>query len=468
MITALRCDSTAIVEPLIAGWIPVSNKPAVRREAWVRLRGRAVLACAKMADGVKGDSQLRINNRWFQLVASLVAMIMIANLQYSWTLFVEPMHAGTGWKISDIQWAFTLFILFQTWVQPAQGFLIDRMGPRVFTTVAGVFCGIGWTGLGLASTLPLLYSLYVVAGIGAALVYGGCIGSALKWFTKERGFAAGLIAAGFGGGTALFIPVIHWMIETSGYQTAFVYTGIFQGVVILMVAQFLRHPSAEAAPGNTSRASASLLGQHQFTTLDMLRTPHFYVLYASFVMMATGGLLVTANAGPIARTWGIPVGALAMATSLNALANGGSRIFWGWVSDRIGRELSMGVAFALNAVCLLLVLTLGRLSGTLFTVTLVLTFFTWGEVFSLFPSLVADYYGPRHATANYGVMYSAKGVASIIAGGIAASLFERFGTWTACFYGSAVLALAGAVIAFGLRAALTPGREAVGVAATAK
>ena len=410
---------------------------------------------------------MTINNRWFQLCASLVAMVMIANLQYSWTLFVEPMRAATGWKLSDIQWAFTLFILFQTWVQPAQGFLIDRLGPRVFTTLAGVLCGIGWTGLGMATTLPMLYTLYMIAGIGAAMIYGGCIGSALKWFTKQRGFAAGLMAAGFGGGTALFVPVIASIIRTSGYQSAFIYTGIFQAIVILIVAQFLCHPRAEPVVAKTA-AGSSAIGQHQFTTGEMLRTPQFFVLYASFVMMATGGLLVTANAGSIARSWGIPAAALAAATSLNALANGGSRIFWGWASDRIGRELTMGIAFTLQALCLVLVLTIGPLSGTLFTIALVLTFFTWGEIFSLFPSIVGDYYGAKHATANYGVMYSAKGVASIIGGGLAALLFERFGTWTACFHGSAVLAFLAAGLIFGLKIAAAPVKARMPEPATSK
>jgi OFA family oxalate/formate antiporter-like MFS transporter len=411
---------------------------------------------------------LKIHNRWFQLVASVIAMVMIANLQYAWTLFVKPMQAGTGWKLSDIQWAFTLFILFQTWVQPAQGFLIDRLGPRLFTTIAGVLCGVGWAGLGLVTTLPMLYTLYVMAGIGAALVYGGCMGSALKWFTKERGLAAGIIAAGFGGGTALFIPVINDLIKTRGYQTAFLYTGIFQGVMILIVAQFLRHPPAAPAVVKAAATTGSKLGEHQYTTSEMLRTPQFYVLYAMFLMMATGGLLVTANAGPIAAAWNIPVSFLALATSLNAVANGGSRVFWGWVSDKTGRELAMGIAFALQAICLVLVLTVGRLSGPLFAATLVATFFTWGEVFSLFPSLVADYFGTKCSTANYGVMYSAKGVSSIVAGGIAAMLFEKFGTWTACFYGSAALALVASVIAFSLRASRAQSAVAIGVPATAK
>jgi len=285
-------------------------------------------------------------------------------------------------------------------------------------------------------------------------VYGGSIGLALKWFKERRGLASGIMAAGFGGGAALFLFFIARAIKMHGYQTVFLWTGAVQGLVILIVAQFLRHPPAETAvkPPVHEPTGATRLGRHQFTTGEMLRTPQFYVLYVAFVMMATGGLLVTANAGPIARSWGIAAGALALATQLNALANGASRVFWGWVSDRIGRELAMGIAFSLQVVCLLLVATIGRRSGTLFAITLVLTFFTWGEVFSLFPSILGDYFGTRHATSNYGVLYSAKGVASIIGGGLAALLYERFGTWSAELYGSAALALVAATLAFGLRA----------------
>jgi OFA family oxalate/formate antiporter-like MFS transporter len=269
------------------------------------------------------------------------------------------------------------------------------------------------------------------------------------------------MAAGFGGGTALFIPVIARLIRTSGYGSAFFWTGLFQGIVIVIVAQFLRHPPAEILKTAVVKAG-SAIGRRtsdHFTTWEMLRTPHFYALYLMFVMMATGGLLVTAQAGPVATSWGISLAALTLATTLSPIANGLSRISWGWVSDRIGRETTMMIAFSLQAICLLMVLTIGRLSGGLFTLSLVLVFFTWGEVFSLFPAITGDYFGSRYATSNYGFMYSAKGVASILGGVVAALLYERFGSWTACFYGSAALALCAAVVAVGLRAMPLPVRR---------
>ena len=394
-----------------------------------------------------------MKNRWMQLVGSLVAMVMIANLQYAWTLFVKPMQTSTGWTLSQIQWAFTLFILCQTWVQPLEGWLIDKIGPRLFLTIAGVLCGGGWALMGSARTPLELYTDYCLAGVGAAFVYSGSMGSALKWFPDRRGLASGIMAAGFGGGTALFIPVIAALIKNRSYNAAFLWTGIVQGIVILIVAQFLRHPGpdfAKTAPKGAANPKVRR-NTEQFTTSEMLRTPQFYLLYGMFVAMATGGLLVTAQAGPVAASWGISAAALTAATALSPIANGTSRIFWGWFSDRTGREKTMSIAFLLQAGCLLAVLTLGRMSGTWFTITLVLTFFTWGEVFSLFPSTLGDYFGSRNATSNYSFLYTAKGVSSIIGGGLAALLFGKFGSWTAAFYGSAALALLSGFMAIGLR-----------------
>lgn len=402
-------------------------------------------------------------NPWFQLVASLISMVMIANLQYGWTLFVEPMRDAHAWQLSGIQGAFSFFILLQTWVQPLDGWFIDRIGPRRFITVAGILCGIGWSAMGYATSLPQLYFFYGMAGIGAAFVYSGCIGSALKWFPNRRGFASGVIAAGFGGGTSLFVPVIAYLIRDYSYQAAFLATGIFQGVIITVVAQFLRHPGADfAAPkaASTAAAAKSRRNTENFTTKEMLCTPHFYILYLMFIAMATGGLFVTSNSGSLVRSWGMTVAVLTTATALGPLANGASRIFWGWFSDRRGRENTMVIAFLLQAACLVSVVTIGRTSGLMFTVTLVLTYFTWGEIYSLFPSTLGDYFGSKYATSNYGFLYSAKGVAAIIGGYLAAKLFEQFGSWDAVFYGSAVLALLSGVTAFAMRTAPLPKRAA--------
>src|SRR6266850_49140 len=355
---------------------------------------------------------MNINNRWFQLCASVIAMVMIANLQYAWTLFVQPLQQGMGY----------------------------------------------------ATTLPMLYTLYCAAGIGAAFVYSGSIGSALKWFKERRGLAAGIMAAGFGGGTALFIPFISSTIANSGYRSAFVATGIFQGVVIVIVAQVLRHP----APTATATAAAVKRTQDgpQLTTFEMLRMPQFYMMYASFVMMGTGFLLATANLAPIARSWGLTAAAVTLAATFSPVANGASRVFWGWASDKTGRENAMILAFTLNAASLLLCLKLGQLSGGWFAFSLVLVYFTGGQIYSLFPSTTADYFGTRHATSNYAVLYTAKGVAAFIGAWGGPLLFERFGSWDACFYGSAALALIAAVLAFGLRASVTAPRAAgVGVPA---
>ena len=353
---------------------------------------------------------MNIKNRWFQLVASLITMVMIANLQYGWTLFVQPMQAH-GMALSDIPGAFALFILFQTWVQPLDGWLVDRLGPRWFISVAGLLCGLGWAGLGYATSLPMLYTLYCAAGVGAAFVYSGSIGSALKWFKDRRGLAAGIIAAGFGGGTALFIPFISSMIASRGYQSAFIATGLFQGLVIVAVAQFLRHPPPEPVTPAKAVAGTSQLGSRHFTTLEMLRTPQFYVMYTMFVLMATGGLLVTANAGPIARSWGLTAGALTLAATLSPLANGASRIFWGWASDRIAENTMVLVRHA------------GRVSvsgdrarvavSDGFATTLVARLLHVGRsTRSLPPPRATTRH--RHATSGYAVLYTAKGVASLM------------------------------------------------------
>ena len=391
---------------------------------------------------------------WFQLTASLIAMVMIANLQYAWTLFVEPMRAAHMWQRTEVQAAFALFILLQTFVQPLDGWLMDRIGPRFLITIAGILCGVGWTLMGRADTLTELNAFYAIAGVGAAFVYSGCVGSALKWYPARRGFAAGLIAAGFGGGSGIFNLVIQkYLIPTYGYETTFMVTGVLQGLIITLVAQFLRHPDASfVAPKPAAGAAGkSRRNTESFNTGEMLARPHFYILYVMFVTVATGGLYLTANQASIARDWGM-MGILATIATLGPLANGAARIIWGLFSDRVGRENTMVLTFILQAVSLVAVAALGRNSPALFAFALVCVFFTWGQIYSLFPSTLGDYFGGKHATSNYSFLYTAKGVAASLGAYIGTRLVERAGwSWESVFYGCAVLALVAAVVAMVLR-----------------
>ncbi|HEX2329717.1 MAG TPA: oxalate/formate MFS antiporter [Candidatus Angelobacter sp.] len=398
--------------------------------------------------------------RWIQFGSAVIAMVMIANLQYAWTLFVPALRsAHKDWALNGVQLAFTLFIFFETWITPVEGWMIDRLGPRIFLTMGGVLCGLGWTGMGYAQTLTQLWIWYAIAGVGAAFVYSGSVATALKWFPDMRGRASGFITAGFGAGSMLFIPLIADILKTSGYKQAFLYTGIGQGLVILVAAQVLQNPGPDfkVSPAAKKPVSPKLRrNTAQFTSVQMMMTPQFWLMYVAFVLTSVGGLMITAQAAPVARGMAIPAAAIVMALAWSRGANGAGRIFWGWLSDYLGREMAMVIPFALQAGCLVAVLTLGKLSGTWFIVTMIAIYFTWGSMFSLFPAIIGDYFGADHATSNYGFLYTAKGVASIGGGWIAAKLFEKFGNWNADFYGTAALTLLSAFMILALKAMPLP------------
>jgi OFA family oxalate/formate antiporter-like MFS transporter len=347
-------------------------------------------------------------------------------------------------------------------MMPLSGWFIDRFGPRIFMSAAAFFCGAGWAGLGYAKTLPELYLSYSLAGFGAALIYCGSISVGIKWFPDKLGLASGLIAAGFGSGAALFVPIMAYIIRVEDYQTAFLYTGIAQGILIFCAAQFLINPDPnDPQIAGKKKVSRYKLRSHaeQFTSFEMLRTPQFYILYAMMLMMGIGGLMVTAQVGSVAETLGIGKIVFTLALTINPIANGSGRIFWGWVSDHLGRERTMIIAFLLQALALVSVLRVGRNSPIGFIICLALIFFTWGEIYSIFPAALADFFGGRNASSNYSFLYSSKGVAAILAGGLAARLFEKTGSWTAVFYISAGLAFLTALMAAGLIAMPLPSKK---------
>jgi MFS transporter, OFA family, oxalate/formate antiporter len=396
-------------------------------------------------------------NRWIRLAAAVTAMVMIGNLQYAWTLFVQPIISGTGWKLSEVQWGFTFFITVMTWAMPLSGWLIDRMGPRVFMSVAGVLCAIGWGGLGHARTLPEFYALYSIAGLGNSFVYCCSIAVALKWFPDKRGLASGIIAGGYGSGAAMFVPIFSYLIRATDYRTTFLYTGIVLGSLVFLAGQFLQYPPDGFLTMARAAVKPAIRRQgEEFNSWEMLRTPQFYAIYLMMLMIGIGGLMASAQVAPVARNFKVGATAVAIALSLNPIGNGVGRFSWGWVSDHLGRERTMFIAFLLQSLFLVSVVTLGRRGDVWFVASMALVFVTWGELYVLFPSVLADMFGARHAASNYSILYTTKGLASILAGGLAAQLFEKSGSWNYAFYGSAVLALISALAAIGLRKMPSP------------
>ncbi len=394
--------------------------------------------------------------RWLQLVLGIVCMAMIANLQYGWTLFVTPMDAKYHWGRAAIQVAFSIFVLTETWLVPVEGWFVDRFGPRIVVLVGGVLVGIAWVMNAVADNLVILYAAAAIGGTGAGAVYGTCIGNALKWFSDLRGLAAGLTAAGFGAGSALTIIPIQSLIASGGYEAAFLYFGVGQGIVVCAVSMFLRAPQA-SAPSAAGVAAVAKVTQttRDYLWWEMLQSPIFWVMYVMFVLVGAGGLMATAQLAPIAKDFkidavpvsliGITLPALTFALSIDRILNGLTRPFFGWVSDNIGRENTMFIAFGLEAFGIWLLSAFGE-NPVAFVIISGLVFFAWGEIYSLFPSTCTDTFGTKYATTNAGLLYTAKGTASLLVpfGNVLAS---ATGSWHAVFMIAVVMNLAAALAA---------------------
>ncbi len=386
------------------------------------------------------------HTRWLQLVFGLVCMMLIANLQYGWTLFVQPIRAAHGWTVAEIQIAFSIFIALETWLTPAGGWMVDalggRRGPKVTVALGGVMVGIAWAINAYADSLSLLYLGAAISGIGAGFIYATCVGNAVKWFPDRRGLAVGLTAAGFGAGAAVTVIPIKHMIEASGYAHTFLVFGIAQGIILFALAWLLRAPEPGEAPASGSKKIQQ--SSRSFTPREMLRTPVFWVLYVMFIMVSASGLMATAQLALIAEDFGISktvlfLGAstLAVALVVDNIANGAARPFFGWVSDQIGRENTMVIAFGLGGVSYLLLGSVGN-SPWLFVLFAALIFFTWGEIFSLFPSTCTDAFGSKYATVNTSLLYTAKGTSALLVP-FANIIKTSTGSWYTVFLMAAIM-----------------------------
>jgi len=377
--------------------------------------------------------------RWWQLICCVICMVMIANLQYGWTLFVNPMNKAHGWSIAAIQFAFSVFIALETWLTPIEGWIVDilgpQRGPKLMVAFGGIMVAIGWIVNSMADSLSILYLGAVIGGIGGGAVYATSVGHAVKWFPDRRGLAVGLTAAGYGAGAALTVIPIRYVIDTSGYEAAFFWFGLFQGGIVFVLAWWLRGP--ELSEINTTAPKVAQSAR-SYTPMEVLQSPVFWLLYIMFVMVSGSGLMATAQIAPIANDFGVANTVLlfggttiSVALIVDNVANGTARPLFGWISDNIGREYTMAIAFALGGIAYWLLGSLGTAPWA-FVVFAALIFLTWGEIFSLFPSTCTDTFGPKFATVNLSLLYTAKGASAFLTP-VANLIKDATGNWHMVF-----------------------------------
>jgi OFA family oxalate/formate antiporter-like MFS transporter len=405
-----------------------------------------------------------LKSRWVQLIIGILCMVMIANLQYGWTLFVLPIGHATGWRRPAIQVAFTVFVLCETWLLPLEGYVIDRIGPKFTVCAGGVMIGASWALDSVAASLTVLYIGAAIGGVGSGFIYGATVGNALKWFPDRRGLAAGLTAAGFGAGSAVTLVPISNMIAHSGYQSTFLFFGLLQGIVVVVASQLLRAPPGSGASRNTPLSAGGMNALRpsrlhditkDYAPGEVVREPVFWLMYLMFVLVGAGGLMATAQLSPIATDFGVaktPVTllfltmpALTFALAIDRVLNGLTRPFFGWVSDHIGRENTMFIAFLLEGLGILVLVWQAR-NPVAFVVLTGVVFFAWGEIYSLFPATCGDTFGRKFAATNYGLLYTAKGTAALLVP-LGSLLREATGTWLAVLYVAAGVNLLAAVLA---------------------
>jgi len=382
-------------------------------------------------------------SRWFQLLLGLVCMVVISSPQYVWTLFTQPLMTTLQATLAQIQITFSILIVIQTFLAPCQGLLVDRFGPRVLLSVGGALTGLSWVLAARATTLTGLYLTYgVLGGVGTGIVYVGVIGHMVQWFPDRRGFATGVVAAGYGMGALLTTFPVAELLKDAGYQQALVRYGWIFAAVGVLAAQGLQSANPKIQiPHPTSQPGARSLKpgpSRDFHPTEMLRTPIFWLMFVMMTMMSTAGLMVTSQMAAFTRdfgmanalVFGLPL--LPLALSVDRVMNGLTRPFFGWLSDQIGRENTMVLAFSLEGTAMTLWL-LTRSHPALFVIMSGVVLFGWGEIFSLFPSTLTDTYGTKYATTNYGFLYMAQGIGSVLGGPVAALLHDAYASWMPVF-----------------------------------
>ncbi|MFB6072184.1 MAG: OFA family MFS transporter [Halobacterium sp.] len=389
-------------------------------------------------------------SRWWLVLAAAGMMAVVGPYQYVWSSLRAPVARHLGIEAAALSTVFTLFVVFQAASQFPVGWWRDRHGPRAISVVAAFLAGGGYLGLSVAETVWQIYLAYSLGALGVGIVYTVAVNTALKWFPDRRGLTSGVGTMAFAGGSAALVPYVRAntgpALPDSAYVSVLQNLGALIFVVVLAGALVLRDPPA----GWRSDSDGVGFAGHQFTWREMLRTWQFWLMYAMFVAVSGAGLMLTEKIVSYADHLGLAGVIATAAATLLPLAGGVGRLLLGEVSDRVDRTNAMAAAFTLCGLGLFAVVYFGvRGAGSAFVVAVVVATFFWSPQYTLFPSVVGDYYGEKHSSANYALLYSGKMWGGVFGGTVTGAFVVSLG-WDQTFLLGGALAVAAGVAALAL------------------
>lgn len=390
------------------------------------------------------DLQSFFRSRWVIIFLAMGVMMVISIYQYSWSLFAYGIRKDLGWDLAILGMAFTIFNI-ATFTQPFAGIIADLKGPRGVALLGALLVGFGFI-LASVVTLPWhLYLFYGIGGTGVGFLYGVSAASAVKWFPDRRGLATGLVVFGFGAGTAIFNWIIQDWIATHGFRTTFVYVGIGMLIFLVPASFFYKYPPANWDSAFEGGGKKNAPPAVDYRPQEMFGTVQWYLVYFAFSFTISIVLMFAAQIKMMAKEFNLPAGYFTLLLVLFPLGNGFSRMLGGAVSDKIGREKTMSIFYTLLGFSIITLVLLGG-NPLLFVIFVVIASLLGGSPFAIYPALIGDYYGPKYATTNYGITYTAKAWAGLISGWASGYFVAQTGSYEIPLIVVAACSLAAAIL----------------------
>jgi MFS transporter, OFA family, oxalate/formate antiporter len=390
-------------------------------------------------------------SRWWRVVGALCMNVALGTL-YAWSVFVAPLETQFGWKRADTSLVFTVAVIVFALSFVVAGRIQDRFGPLYCSIAGGVLVSLGFFLSAYTSTLTYLIVCFgVIGGLGNGFGYATPIPVMAKWFPDKRGLAVGIAVGGYGAGSAIFGPLAQLkLIPAYGLPATFQILGGIFLVMTVAGALLLQNPPAGYRPPQWTGAAAATLNvpPQDFGPVEMLRTPAFYLMWIAYALGCSAGLMVISQLVPFAKSAGIAAAALStMTLVIGAAGNASGRILSGWMSDRLGRINVLRVMIAISALAMPLLYASGSNVAALYVAVFVV-YWCYGTQLSVNGAAAADFWGTRNAGINYGLLFTAWGVAGIIGPRIGGTLYDRSHNYQSAFYAAAGLAVVAFVCEF--------------------